>query len=63
MQRIDIHCFTSVIYYIHFDMFYNSPFQCFGLLGINGAGKTTTFKILTGSLEATGGTVYFSEKG
>ena len=38
-------------------------FQCFGLLGVNGAGKTTTFKIITGSLNATEGSIYFSPTG
>jgi ABC-type multidrug transport system fused ATPase/permease subunit len=33
-----------------------APGECFGYLGINGAGKTTTLKILTGTVEATGGT-------
>ena len=38
-------------------------FQCFGLLGVNGAGKTTTFKIITGSLNATQGSIFLSPNG
>ncbi len=33
------------------------PGSCFGLLGPNGAGKTTVISILTGTLDADGGTV------
>ena len=31
--------------------------ECFGLLGVNGAGKTTTFKMLTGAIPVSSGTI------
>nr|CAH8833395.1 unnamed protein product [Trichobilharzia regenti] len=33
------------------------PAECFGLLGVNGAGKTTTFKMITGDLHPSMGSV------
>lgn len=35
--------------------------DCFALLGINGAGKTTTFKMLTGEINCTGGTMHICD--
>ena len=31
--------------------------ECFGLLGVNGAGKTTTFKMLTGDISISEGSI------
>jgi ABC-type multidrug transport system ATPase subunit len=31
--------------------------ECFGLLGVNGAGKTTTFRMLTGDLPLSSGSI------
>lgn len=36
--------------------------EIFGLLGINGAGKTTTFRMITGLLDKTEGTITFNDK-
>lgn len=33
-------------------------YECFGLLGVNGAGKTTTFKMMTGDVRISYGTVW-----
>ena len=35
------------------------PHECIGLIGLNGAGKSTTFKMITGQLECTNGTIEF----
>lgn len=34
--------------------------ECFTLLGVNGAGKTTTFKMLSGEITQTSGTVHIA---
>lgn len=36
--------------------------EIFGLLGVNGAGKTTTFRMITGLLDKTEGTITLDEK-
>lgn len=36
--------------------------EIFGLLGINGAGKTTTFRMITGLLDKTEGSITFNDK-
>lgn len=36
--------------------------ECFGLLGVNGAGKTTIFKMLTGDIIPTSGTILIRNK-
>ena len=36
--------------------------EIFGLLGVNGAGKTTTFRMITGLLDKTEGSITFNGK-
>ena len=37
--------------------------ECFGLLGVNGAGKTTTFKMLTGEVMPSSGSITVNHQG
>lgn len=43
-------------------VFFLSPSQCFGLLGVNGAGKTTIFKMLTGDVIPSSGNILIRNK-
>lgn len=52
--RVEFHGFVDILWRVSL---IRGEGQCFGLLGVNGAGKTTSFKMLTGDIGMTRGSI------